>query len=91
MVYGYVIIKYHTITYGLSIWHSAEWSHYYTVSKVRVFRNKKERDNAMKIEKKNHGYEEGTDMLPFETKSKQGKLNMHTRQTISDLRKELDF
>lgn len=91
MIYGYVIIKYHTITYGLSIWHAEEWSHYYTVSKVRVFLNEKERDNAMEIEQKNHGYEKGVNMLPFTTKSNQGKLLMHKRPTFSDIRKQLGF
>jgi hypothetical protein len=76
MVYGYALMKREKETYGLPCYCSDEWGDNFKITKVRLFSTKEERDNAMKIEKKNYGYEEGTNMLPFETKSKQGKLTL---------------
>lgn len=82
MVYGYALMKREKETYGLPCYRSDDWGDYFEVSKVRLFSTKKERDNAIKIEKENyrkkmgefHYLEVGVDILPFTTKSKQGKL-----------------
>ena len=85
MIYGYAILKREKETYGLPYYHSDEWGDYFKISKVRLFTNKRERDNAIAIEKKNHRYYVGEDILPFTTKSKQGKLNFNTLQDINNL------
>ena len=82
MVYGYAILKRKRETYGLPYYCSDEWGDYFEIPKVRLFSNKVERDNAIKIEKENYRkkmgkfLEVGVDILPFTTKSNQGKLNM---------------
>ena len=80
MIYGYAIMKRSSISCGKP--YCAEWSDYFEISKVRLFTNKKERDNAIAIEKENHHYYVGEDILPFTTKSKQGKLNFNPKLTI---------
>lgn len=79
MVYGYAILKRKRETYGLPYYCSDEWGDYFEIPKVRLFSNKVERDNAIEIEKKNNpGYYVGENILPFTTKSNQGKLRIIT-------------
>lgn len=74
MIYGYAILKSETETYGLPIYRSEDFGVCYSISKVRLFSSKKERDNGIELEIKNKKVERDS-ILPFVTKGKQGKLN----------------
>lgn len=82
MIYGYAILKREKETYGLPYYRSDEWGDFFKISKVRLFSNEKERDNAIEIEKKNNHYYVGEDILPFTTKSEQGKLNFKPNSIV---------
>lgn len=81
MIYGYALLKRDKETYGLPCYKSDEWGDVFEISKVRLFKTERERDNAIEIEKQNHWEKhnerlyEGEHILPFTTKSKQGKLS----------------
>lgn len=83
MIYGYAILKTEIETYGLPCGMSDEYGEFHRITKVRLFRNKHERDNAIKLEIKNERAERN-DILPFVTKETQGKLNFKT--TIKTLK-----
>ena len=77
MIYGYAIIDTKTETHGLPFYCSDQWSDYPVIRKVRLFSSKKERDNAMNIEKKKHtSYLDTSEVAPFKTSSVQGKLSI---------------
>ncbi len=78
MIYGYAILKREKESYGLPFYRYEDWGDWFKISKVRLFSKKKERDNAMNIEISNNHYSIGEDILPFTTKSKQGKLHYET-------------
>lgn len=71
MIYGFTVIKEYT---------SKDWwdtEKYRKVSKVRLFDNEKSRDNAMEIEHKNNkGKWYDIEILPFQTKSSQGRIKI---------------
>lgn len=83
MIYGYAILKTETETFGLPAWRSEDFGVCYGISKVRLFSNKKERNNAMNLEVKNKRADVDH-ILPFVTKETQGKLNFKT--TIKTLK-----
>lgn len=80
MIYGYAVLVKTTRGVG-EIW----WNEYYeettcNIPKVRLFKLKAERDNAMKIEKSKHKKDilsnDEVEIIPFTTSSNQGKLNI---------------
>ena len=93
MIYGYALLKKERETYGLPSYRSDDWGDFFEISKVRLFASKRERDNAIEIEKKNYRekmgefayLEVGVDILPFATKSNQGKLHFKKKLTIAEL------
>lgn len=73
MIYGYAILTTEVETYGLPFYRSEDFEEIHSISKVRLFTNKKERDNGIKLEIKN-GRAERDNIMPFVTKGNQGKL-----------------
>ena len=73
MIYGYAILKKEVETYGLPFYRSEDFDEIHSISKVRLFASKKERDNGINLEVKN-GRAKRDDILPFTTKGNQGKL-----------------
>lgn len=74
MIYGYAILKTEVETYGLPCYRSEDFEEIHSISKVRLFTSKKERDNGIELEIKN-GRAKRNDIKPFTTKGNQGKLN----------------
>lgn len=76
MIYGYAIVDKKTETHGLPFYCSDQWNDYPVIRKVRLFSSKKERDNAMNIEKKKRIWIDTVEVVPFKTASVQGKLSI---------------
>lgn len=72
MIYGYAILKTEIETYGLPFYRSEDFGELHSISKVRLFISKKERDNGIELEIKNGA--ERDKIMPFITKGNQGKL-----------------
>lgn len=77
MIYGYVTLYKHQDN-----WYEEEQT---DVKKVRLFNDKKERDNAKRIEFRNGHWTE-----TFETKSEQGKLILIEKKEYNALKKEIE-
>lgn len=76
MIYGYAIVDKETETHGLPFYCSDQWNDYPVIRKVRLFSSKKERDNAMNIEKKKRTWIDTAEVVQFKTASVQGKLSI---------------
>ena len=76
MIYGYAIVDKKTETHGLPCYCSDQWNDYPIIRKVRLFSSRKERDNAMNIEKKKRTWFDTAEVVSFKTASTQGKLSI---------------